>query len=536
MQMGDRGTRKELEYDEVQTPAATLRDEQIAALLQTVERTEAAAKRAEAAAAAAMGKSTDHELHESLSRLTAMVIELEKRFEKNEKKKEDNAMESPKAPSKRHMAKARTTRKEDDDAADDESADEDDMLHEEFGAARITEFCRAIEFSKTDPDLIDQKKDIFGVESLYGRLKEKRPLLLSALDKVSTKRGAELKTVANALYKDLEAGIQPAPSEEAVVGVAVVALHNKCGEATRKVIQNAICALSDCESVAAVRILMKKCKNKKRIPPSLMHTKPIAGSVGISALREEIESGQSDLIRTMWHFYVVVSAISQDPNTAQSLRALKGKWGNLQKTNTEEALYEEHKLYMRGCRLKKSDVFCTIEDRVENFLSSRSAALHEAFYDQLEIDKTDVLDLTWDEIWDRLLDADAAVHRTRPQHKKRTHNEDKDNGSGRDRYCKLHGWGNHTTEDCGQANQYDNLDTVEECRKKGICFKFVSGKCRLSPEDCKFSHDLNNLPTPVEPPRTHNAPPPPLPQVVMPAVQKMDEEPNPDDIPVPTSN
>ena len=55
----------------------------------------------------------------------------------------------------------------------------------------------------------------------------------------------------------------------------------------------------------------------------------------------------------------------------------------------------------------------------------------------------------------------------------------------------------------------------------------------MSPEDCKFSHDLNNLPPPVEPPRTHNAPPPPLPQVVMPAVQKMDEEPNPDDIPVP---
>ena len=44
MRMANRGTRKELDYVEAATPTTTRRDDQNAALLQTVERTEATAR------------------------------------------------------------------------------------------------------------------------------------------------------------------------------------------------------------------------------------------------------------------------------------------------------------------------------------------------------------------------------------------------------------------------------------------------------------------------------------------------------------
>ena len=140
------------------------------------------------------------------------------------------------------------------------------------------------------------------------------------------------------------------------------------------------------------------------------------------------------MIESVWEF--ILAMIGMDVKITKTIATIKAQWQQIKTADTETALREELPLYLQAERISKkcggNKVLCTHEERVHNFLASRSATLHEKFFDLLERDEQELVELSWDSVWTYILKADRAADRERPKHAQIPTAELK--------YCKLESW------------------------------------------------------------------------------------------------
>ena len=160
-------------------------------------------------------------------------------------------------------------------SSDQDTDDEADDLgwreaQDETGPACISIFSRSIRYKITDPDRVSERKDVDGVDSDYQRISEKRPHLINDAKKTTGKRGVEVGDLARALHSRLADGLEPQPSRQCSVGLAIFALHDKGDPILQRRLQNALLAARSCKTAAAIQSPLQQCRKARRIPASFL--------------------------------------------------------------------------------------------------------------------------------------------------------------------------------------------------------------------------------------------------------------------------
>ena len=490
------------------TPAASTDEQaaQIGGLMRTISELENSARLAQAdnerliaripapaAAAGSSGQATDAalaELTSKLNSLTEVVSALAERQARPEKK------------AKETRTAVESGSDSDPDFSSDSDSDSDadkTVTMRETGPACVSVFCRSMDYSITDPDRISERHDVDGVDSDYRRISDKRPLILSDLADNTDKRGSQLKEVAARLLKRISKGLKPQPSPQSAIGLSIFAMHDKLDEVVRCRLQSAIMAARNCSTSRDVKNITRTCLAKRRVPSALLQrAMTISDSPLIKAVKTEAAKGGTRLIRSVWD--LIVTVLSMDRNPAVTLSSIQAKWKSLEGGDVEAALFHELSLYDAAVDLlgtnKGAKPFCSFEDRVTNILRCRTTDhcdVKHAFDTRLELDQLDLIDLDWDDVWDRVIDAEAAAAR---KHKGRNHRPPSQDPPPTDHIvmtCILHGQCGHETPACKTLNRYPDLpeSTIRILKHNHICVigygeKHPQGECGR--QDCKFKH------------------------------------------------
>ena len=503
---------RRLSFGIPETPAAAETTDdpatQIAGLLRTVAELEKTSRRTQAEnerltaqeaassskAAAAEGSSTRaaiSELTVKLNTLADLVVALAE--------KEDRP--APKATTTRTAGGTGPNSESETDSDSDSEATRKATAMAETGPACISIFCRSINYTITDPDRISDRHDVDGVDSDYKRISDKRPLILSDLTGATGKQGAQLKEVAESQLRRISEGIKPRPSAQCAIALTVFAMHDKLPEVVQCRLQSAIVAARNCTSRHAVKKLIRACKKKRRVPSSLLQRAVrISDSPLITAIILEAAQGGDCLINSIWD--LIVTVISIDRNPATTLSTVQSQWQDLGGGDVEAALFRELSLYDTAVALlgdnKGAKPFCSFEDRIRNILRCRSTAdcdVEAAFKTRLDLDQLDHIDLDWDDVWDRVIDAESAAVRAQKNcnHKNRRPQSDHPATDLISMACVLHGQGGHDTADCHCLKKYPALShaTIRVLKFNGMCVigyaeQHPQGQCGR--KDCKFDH------------------------------------------------
>ena len=170
----------------------------------------------------------------------------------------------------------------------------------------------------------------------------------------------------------------------------------------------------------------------------------------------------------------------------------------------EAALFKELSLYNTAVELlgdnKGAKPFCSFEDRVYNIIlhcrTDTACDVQTAFNDRLELDQLDLIDLDWDDVWDRVIDAEAAAMRKQQPNSRNNRRPPSEDSPPTDAIlmpCLLHGHCGHETTDCKTLRKYPDLPSsaIRILKHNHIC---VIGYGEQHPEgqcgrpDCKFKH------------------------------------------------
>ena len=390
------------------------------------------------------------------------------------------------------------------------SSDEDYYDRDESGPASVTIFARAIKYKYSDPDRISERKDVDGVDSDYKRIADKRPHLIKDATDSKDTRGSELSTIARALYDRLADSLDPAPSIHCVVGIATFALHAQADTSLQRKIQNTLMAARNCKTSRELNDLAETCKRTKRIPSTLLEgSGVITDSPFIVAIKQEVRDDESTIISAFWKLLLRVISLDRCPSS--TLAKLNKQWTSITSDDVEDALQEENDIFLRAQRLLKQHhgkPFCTFDGRVKNMIKIREKvhpSIREKFYSKLELDNKTLIDLSWDQVWDRIMDADAAAARSQQRNRKErrrkqrrkaesssSSNSDSEpdpspEAARTDLHCVLHGACGHDTNNCGAIRSL-NMDaaTILKLKKKGICCYNYYGTCRN--DKCSMKH------------------------------------------------
>jgi len=225
----------------------------------------------------------------------------------------------------------------------------------------------------------------------------------------------------------------------------------------------------------------------------LQRTATISDSPLIEAIITEAADHEDRLIRSVWD--LIITVISMDRNPAVTLSTVQSQWQNLEDAEVEAALFNELSLYNAAVDLLGTKPFCSFEDRVSNILRCRTTAhinVKLAFETRLDLDQLDLIDLTWDDVWDRVIDAEAAAAR---KHSKGLRPPPGDHPPTNHivMSCVLHGQCGHETDACHVLRQHPKIkhDAVRKMKHHGIC---VIGYCEgalggdCGRPGCKFKH------------------------------------------------
>jgi len=390
----------------------------------------------------------------------------------------------------------------DSDTASD--SDRNTATLRETGPACVSIFCRSIDYTATDPDRISDRHDVDGIDSDYRRISDKRPLILSDLTDNTAVHGSQLREVAARLFKRISRGLKPQPSPQCTIGLSIFALHDQLSEVVQCRLQSAIMAARNCTTRREVKALTRMCKTKRRVPSAMLQrAATISDSPLLKAIRAEAAKARDRLISSIWEF--IVAVISLDRNPAVTLSTVQVQWQQLEGGDVEAALFRELSLYDTAVDLlstnKGAKPFCSFKDRIDNILRCRTTVdcdVQTVFNARLELDQLDPIDLDWDDVWDRLIDAEAAATRNR---KRDIHNDRRPTSADHPptnhivMTCILHGQCGHETPDCKTLRKYPALSegTIRTLKHNGVCVigygnKHPQGDCNRT--DCKFKHVL----------------------------------------------
>ena len=370
---------------------------------------------------------------------------------------------------------------------------------DESGPASVTIFARAIRYRVTDPNRISDKKDVDGIDADYKRINDKRPHLLRDAANTQGKRGPELGDLARALRSRLTDSLEPEPSSQCVIGISVFALHDKGDATLQRKIQNALVAARNCKTANDVNQISRKCRTHKRIPAALITgSASFSDSPLIMAIKVEAHDGEDELIRALWNLVVQVIALDRSP--AVTLNKLKTEWSSISCTDVEDALQQELNVHERAEKLllhhKGNKAFSTFDSRVENILAARNKihkSTRDRFYERLNLDNMTLIELSWDDIWDRVVNADLAASRQdkqlyfSPSVQIPLH-DDNNGGDAEKQFCALHGNCHHKTIACNDiaALGADPL-VIRKLKSRGLCVYDYYGGCK-DPGQCKYKH------------------------------------------------
>ena len=397
----------------------------------------------------------------------------------------------------------------DSDSDSDATSDSDRKTAtlRETGPACVSIFCRSIDYTATDPDRISDRHDVDGIDSDYRRISDKRPLILSDLTDNTEAHGSQLKEVAARLCKRISKGLNPQPSPQCAIGLSIFAMHDQLSDVVQCRLQSAIMAARNCTTRREVKALTKICREKRRVPSAMLQrAATISNSPLLKAIRAEAANTGDRLIHSIWEF--IVAVISLDRNPAVTLATVRAQWQTLEGGDVEAALFRELSFYNAAADLlgtnKGAKPFCSFEDRIENILRCRTTTdcdVKSTFSTRLELDQLDPIDLDWDDVWDRVIDAEAAATR---KNKRGNHNSQRPPSADHSptdhimMTCLLHGQCSHETTECKTLRKYPDLpaSTVRILKHNGICVigygeKHPQGDCGR--QDCKFKHAPPNV-------------------------------------------
>jgi len=393
----------------------------------------------------------------------------------------------------------------DSDSDSDSASDPDRNTNtlRETGPACVSIFCRSIEYTISDPDRISDRHDVDGIDSDYRRISDKRPLMLSDLTDNTAVHGSQLKEVASRLYKRIFRGLKPQPSPQCAIGLSIFALHDQLSEVIRCRLQSAILAARNCTTRREIKTLIRTCQKTRRVPSAMLQqSATLSDSPLLKAIKTEAAASGDRFIRSVWE--LVVTIISMDRNPAITLSAVEDQWRSLEGGDVETVLFREQSLYSTAVTLlgtnKGAKPFVSFEDRTNNILRCRTTTtcdVKSAFNDRLELDQLDLIDLDWDDVWDRLIDAEAAATRKNKRgnhsNQQRPPSADPPPTDNILMPCILHGPCGHETPNCKTLRRYPSMpaSAVRILKHNHICVigygeKHPEGACGR--EDCKFKH------------------------------------------------
>ena len=403
----------------------------------------------------------------------------------------------PRTTSSNRNTKTYSSDQDTDDEADDLGWRE---AQDETGPACISIFSRSIRYKITDPDRVSERKDVDGVDSDYQRISEKRPHLINDAKKTTGKRGVEVGDLARALHSRLADGLEPQPSRQCSVGLAIFALHDKGDPILQRRLQNALLAARSCKTAAAIQSLLQQCRKARRIPANfLTGISSFSDSPLTMAIKREAVDGEDCLIRALWDFIVLV--ISLDRNPATTLDNIDKKWRSISCEDVEDALQQELNLHEQAEKLLRRQSgdkhFSTFSDRVDNMLTARekiNKTIREKFHARLELDNLTLIEISWDDAWDRIIDADLAASRQRsPKNKPKADSSPEDESRPK-LPCVLHGDCGHTTSQCRDiAKLGAHPSTVAKLKNNRLCIWDYYDKCGQG-QGCKASHNGGSCP------------------------------------------
>ena len=446
-------------------------------------------------------------LTQQVAMLTNLVGTMQRQFDEEQDDQPDQPSQHKRTSSSRATKAERTSTQPANSANYSSSSDienaEWDIAQNETGAACISIFSRSIRYKITDPDRLSDRKDVDGVDSDYQRISEKRPHLINDANKTAGKRGAEIGDLARALHSRLADGLEPQPSRQCSVGLAIFALHDKGDAILKRKLQNALIAARNCKTAAAIRSLSGRCREAKRIPATLLTgVSSFSDSPLTMAIKREALDGEDHLIRALWDLVVLV--ISLDRNPATTLDNIDKQWRSISCEDVEDALQQELDLHERAEKILRRQSgnkhFTTFSDRVENILKARekiNKPIREKFHARLELDNLSLIEISWDDVWDRIIDADLAASRQRSPKKQPKEDSSPEDTSHPKPLCALHGDCGHTSSQCRDMAKLDADPTVvAKLKFNKLCVWDYYGKCNkgdgcksaTSGESCPFKH------------------------------------------------
>ena len=371
------------------------------------------------------------------------------------------------------------------------SSDEDEDDHttgqDETGPAVVTIFARSFRYKVTDPDRISDRKDIDGVDSDYKRISEKRPHLIRDAQSTAGKRGTEIGDLARALHSRLSDSLEPQPSPQCAVGLSLFALHDNADSPLQRKIQNALIAVRGCKTASDIKEISQQCRKSRRIPATLITgAASFSDSAFTMAIKLEATKGDCRLVRAFWN--LLVQIISLDRCPAMTLNNIDAEWTSIDCKDVEDALQEEFNIHKRAEKLlshhEGNKSFSTFDDRVENILLTRgklNKTIREKFYTRLDLDNLTLIELSWDDVWERVVNADLAASRNSNQQPKiKTPKAPaEDNGSpSKKQPCTLHGDCGHTTAECRDITKLGaDPVVIKKLKSRRLCVFDYYGKC-----------------------------------------------------------
>ena len=371
---------------------------------------------------------------------------------------------------------------------------------DETGAACVSILSRSIRYKTTDPDRISERKDVDGVDSDFKRISDKRPHLIIDSTKTTGKRGSEVGDLARALHSRLADGLEPQPSRQCSVGLSIFALHDNGDPVLQQKNQNALISARGCKTAAEIRHLAQQCHESRRIPAALLTgVASFSDSPLTMAIKREALDEDDRLIRALWDLVILV--ISMDRSPTLTLGKIDKEWRSISCEDVEDALQQEHRIHERAEKLLRRQPgdkhLSTFSDRVDNMLAARekiNKTIREKFFARLELDNLTLIEISWDNAWDHIIDADLAASRQRsPKNKPKADSSPEDESRPK-LPCVLHGDCGHTTSQCRDiAKLGAHPSTVAKLKNNRLCIWDYYDKCGQG-QGCKASHNGGSCP------------------------------------------
>ena len=444
-------------------------------------------------------------LANQVATLTEMMGSMQKKLQAYEANQGDRAPnQGDRAPPpKPSRANPKSKPSSYDSSRSSDEAEEDWLTDkDESGPACISIFSRSVRYKVTDPDRVSDHKDVDGVDSDYKRISDKRPHLLRDATNTTGKRGSEVGDLARALHSRLADSLEPQPSLQCSVGISVFALHDKGDQTLQRKIQNALMAARGCKSSSAIQEISQQCREYRRIPAALLtNAGSFSDSALIMAIKQEAMDGTGKLILALWNFIVLVISMDCCPTT--TLDKIRSEWTSISCEDVEDALQQEHDIYQRAekllCRQTGNKCFSTFADRLENMLAIRektNKTVREKFYARLDLDNLTVIEINWDDAWDRIINADMAASRQRTPKKKPKEEREHQHGDppNQNLGCVLHGECGHSTSQCRDiAKLGAHPTTIKKLKHRRLCVWDYYAKCGKG-SGCNAANNSNRCP------------------------------------------